>query len=175
MECSPLAWSSCPPSYLGLLDRVQARAQRLARLKAPEVAAQIIQPLQQRRDVAGMCVMYKAHRMQLLQLAELRLNPRARPSHATRAAHNIDHQVTVPFARTEHYLRSFLPRYGRLWNTLVRQTDLHLTTSLHAFKSALPVFVELFWYTGGILCYWLSLLPSAISIVYFDANVLSVQ
>ncbi|KAG0718149.1 hypothetical protein GWK47_053030 [Chionoecetes opilio] len=44
---------------------------------------------------------------------ELRLNPRARPSHSTRAAHNIDHQVTVPFARTEHYLRSFLPRYGR--------------------------------------------------------------
>ncbi|KAG0727365.1 hypothetical protein GWK47_034802 [Chionoecetes opilio] len=79
MENSPLAWSSCPPSYLGLLDRVQARTQRLARLKAPEAAAQIIQPLQQRRDVAGMCVMYKAHRMQLLQLAELRLNPRARP------------------------------------------------------------------------------------------------
>ncbi|KAG0715103.1 hypothetical protein GWK47_012720 [Chionoecetes opilio] len=135
MEYSPLAWSSCPPSYLRLLDRVQARAQRLARLKAPEAAAQIIQPLQLRRDVAGMCVMYKAHRMQLLQLAELRLNPRARPSHSTRAAHNIDHQVTVPFARTEHYLRSFLPRYGRLWNTLVRQTDLHLTTSMHAFKS----------------------------------------
>ncbi|KAG0721637.1 hypothetical protein GWK47_046083 [Chionoecetes opilio] len=135
MEYSPLAWSSCPPSYLGLLDRVQARAQRLARLKAPEAAAQIIQLLQQRRDVAGMCVMYKAHRMQLLQLAELRLNPRARPFHSTRAAHNIDHQVTVPFARTEHYIRSFLPRYGRLWNTLVRQTDLHLTTSLHAFKS----------------------------------------
>ncbi|KAG0704441.1 hypothetical protein GWK47_024684 [Chionoecetes opilio] len=137
MEYSPLAWSSCPPSYLGLLDRVQARAQRLARLKAPEAAAQIIQPLQQRRDVAGMCVMYKAHRMQLLQLAELRLNPRARPFHSTRVAHNINHQVTVPFAKTEHYLRSFLSRYGRLWNTLVRQTDLHLTTSLHAFKSGL--------------------------------------
>ncbi|KAG0727606.1 hypothetical protein GWK47_034285 [Chionoecetes opilio] len=131
-----------PPSYLGLLDRVQARAQRLARLKAPEAAAQIIQPLQQRRDMAGMCVMYKAHRMQLLQLTELRLNPRARPSHSTRASHNIDHQVTVPFARTEHYLRSFLPSYGRLWNTLVRQTDLHLTTSLHAFKSDVNAWLQ---------------------------------
>ncbi|KAG0730185.1 hypothetical protein GWK47_028790 [Chionoecetes opilio] len=69
-----------PPSYLGLLDRVQARAQRLARLKASDAAAQIFQPLQQRRDVAGMCVMYKAHRMELLQLAALRLNPRAPPS-----------------------------------------------------------------------------------------------
>ncbi|KAG0726470.1 hypothetical protein GWK47_036479 [Chionoecetes opilio] len=95
-KSQPLAWSSCPLSYLGLLDRVQARAQRLARLKAPEAAAQIIQPLQQQRDVAGMCVMYKAHRMQLLQLAELRPNPRTRPSHSTRAAHNIDHEVTVP-------------------------------------------------------------------------------
>ncbi|KAG0716955.1 hypothetical protein GWK47_008437 [Chionoecetes opilio] len=83
-----------PPSYLGLLDRVQARAQRLARLKASDAAAQIFQPLQQRRDVAGMCVMYKAHRMELLQLAALRLNPRAPPSHATRAAHNINLQVT---------------------------------------------------------------------------------
>ncbi|KAG0709492.1 hypothetical protein GWK47_023841 [Chionoecetes opilio] len=79
MENSPLAGSSCPPSYLGLLYPVQARAQRLVRLKAPEAAAQIIQPLQQRRDGGRMCVMYKAHRMQLLQLAELRLNPRARP------------------------------------------------------------------------------------------------
>ncbi|KAG0712243.1 hypothetical protein GWK47_018917 [Chionoecetes opilio] len=133
VQYSPLAWSSCPPSYLGLLDRVQARAKRLTWLKASEAAAQILQLLQQRRDVAGMCVMYKAHRMQLLQLAELRLNPRAPPSQASRAAHNIDHQVTVPFARTEHYLRSFLLRFGRLWITLVRQTDLHLTTSLHVY------------------------------------------
>ncbi|KAG0726212.1 hypothetical protein GWK47_037082 [Chionoecetes opilio] len=115
MEYSPLALSSCPPSYLRLLDRVQARAQRLAWLKAPEGAAQIIQPLQQRRDVAGMCVMYKAHRMQLLQLAELRLNPRARPSHSTRAAHNIDHQVTVPL-REDGTLPPLLPT--PLWSTL---------------------------------------------------------
>ncbi|KAG0729170.1 hypothetical protein GWK47_030920 [Chionoecetes opilio] len=75
---------------------------------------------------------------ELLQLAELRLNPRARPSHSTRAAHNIDHQVTVPFARTEHYLRSFLPRYGRLWNTLVRQTH-HFPA---AFKSGVNAWLQ---------------------------------
>ncbi|KAG0698538.1 hypothetical protein GWK47_026019 [Chionoecetes opilio] len=80
--------------------------------------------------------------MQLLQLVALRLNPRAPLSHATRAAHNIDHQVTVAFARTEQYLRSFLPRYGRLWNTLVRQTDLHLTTSLHVFKLGVNVWLQ---------------------------------
>ncbi|KAG0715534.1 60S ribosomal protein L23 [Chionoecetes opilio] len=120
MEYSTLAWSSCPPSYLGLLDRVQARAQRLARLKAPEAAAQIIQPLQQRRDVAGMCVMYKAHRMQLLQLVELHLNPWARPSHSTRAAHNIDHQqsciIRAPVALWMNTFAPSLPQAsGKVW------------------------------------------------------------
>ncbi|KAG0725885.1 hypothetical protein GWK47_037730 [Chionoecetes opilio] len=79
--------------------------------------------------------MYKALRVQLLQLAELRLNPRARPSHSTRAATNRP-SGDVPFARTEHYLRSFLPRMVDYGNTLVRQTHLHLTTSRKAFKSA---------------------------------------
>ncbi|KAG0727280.1 hypothetical protein GWK47_035000 [Chionoecetes opilio] len=31
---APLTWSSCPPSYLSLLEKVQARAQGLIRLKA---------------------------------------------------------------------------------------------------------------------------------------------
>ncbi|KAG0725741.1 hypothetical protein GWK47_038033 [Chionoecetes opilio] len=143
LTLQPLAWSSCPLSYLRLLDRVQARAKRLARLKAPEAAAQIIQPLQQRRDVAGMCVMYKAHRVQTFpQLAELGPQPtdQALPLYPCGPQHR--HQVTVPFARTEHYLRSFLPRYGRLWNTLVRQTDLHLTTSMHAFKSGVNAWLQ---------------------------------
>ncbi|KAG0715323.1 hypothetical protein GWK47_012205 [Chionoecetes opilio] len=43
-------------------------------------------------------------------------------------------QVTVPFSRTDHHLRSFLPRYGRLWNQLVHQTDLHHHASLQEFK-----------------------------------------
>lgn len=142
MEYSPLAWSSCPPSYLGLLDRIQARAQRLAQLKTPDDAALILQPLQQRRDVAGMCVMYKTHRIQLPQLAALRLNPPVPQPHATRGTLNSDHQVVVPYARTENYLRSFLPRYGRLWNTMVRQTNLHLTTSMQVFKSCINVWLQ---------------------------------
>jgi len=140
MEYSPLAWSSCPPSYLGLLDRVQARAQRLSRMRTPEGDVRSLQPLQQRRDVAGMCVMYKVQRMHLPQLAALRLNPPA--PLPNRAAYNNEHQVAVPYARTEHYLRSFLPRYSRLWNTLVRQTDLHLTTSLQVFKSGVNVWLQ---------------------------------
>ncbi|KAG0712665.1 hypothetical protein GWK47_017958 [Chionoecetes opilio] len=51
MEYAPLTWSSCPPSYLSLLDKVQARAQRLIRLKAlQDQLLPPLQPLQQRRD-----------------------------------------------------------------------------------------------------------------------------
>ncbi|KAG0729557.1 hypothetical protein GWK47_030068 [Chionoecetes opilio] len=100
------------------LDRVQPRA-RHGKAESSEADAQIIQPLQQRRDVVDMCVMYRLTGCKLLQLAELRLNPRAPASHATQLRpHNIDHQVTdLPFPRTEHYLAPLLPRYGRLGQT----------------------------------------------------------
>ena len=81
--------------------------------------------------------------MQLHQLSSLRLNTPPPPLHDTRAAHNTDHQVTVPYARTEYYLRSFLPRYSRLWNSLVRQTDLHLTTSMQVFKTGVNVWLQM--------------------------------
>ncbi|KAG0719788.1 hypothetical protein GWK47_049766 [Chionoecetes opilio] len=51
MEYSFLAWSSCPPSYLATLDRVQRRAQRLVSDKRPHHAPDSFQPLQKRRDV----------------------------------------------------------------------------------------------------------------------------
>ncbi|ROT68876.1 hypothetical protein C7M84_012938 [Penaeus vannamei] len=48
MEYAPLTWSSCPPSYLGLLDKIQQRAQRLICLKAPpDQSSPLMQPLQQ--------------------------------------------------------------------------------------------------------------------------------
>ncbi|XP_069983709.1 uncharacterized protein [Penaeus vannamei] len=63
MEYAPLTWSSYPPSYLGLLDKIQQRAQRLICVKAPpDQSSPLMQPLQQRRDVAGLCVIYKTHK-----------------------------------------------------------------------------------------------------------------
>ena len=134
MEYSPLTWSSCPPSYLNLLDRVQNRAHRLVQLKAQDEIVSNFQPLQHRRDVAGLCVMYKVHKQRTPHLDSLRLKPAAPTSHATRAATNRDHQLTVPFARTEQYLRSFQPKYARLWNQMVHYIQLHDITSLQHFK-----------------------------------------
>ncbi|KAG0718952.1 hypothetical protein GWK47_051501 [Chionoecetes opilio] len=143
MEYAPLTWSSCPPSYLSLLDKVQARAQRLIRLKAlQDQLLPPLQPLQQRRDVAGLCVVYKTHKQHVPHLAALR-QPWARPhGHTTRTAATRDHQLIVPFARTETSLRSFLPRYTRMWNRMVQQTQLHSTSSLQTFKSAVGLSSE---------------------------------
>lgn len=136
MEYAPLTWSSCPPSYLTDLERVQARAQRLVRGRTLDHAADAFQPLQHRRDVAGLCVMYKAQALHIPHLAALRVPGPVPQTQVTRSAGNTEHPhtVTVPFSRTEHYIRSFLPRYSRLWNQLVLNTDLHRSTSLHTFK-----------------------------------------
>ncbi|KAG0714596.1 hypothetical protein GWK47_013810 [Chionoecetes opilio] len=56
--------------------------------------------------------------------------------YATRDAHKRGQQLIVPFARTETFFRSFLPRYSRLWNRVVRQTDMHQAATLHIFKCA---------------------------------------
>ncbi|KAG0712987.1 hypothetical protein GWK47_017243 [Chionoecetes opilio] len=101
-----------------------------ARLKSPRLCTDNSTSPACGVDVAGMGVCYTAHSMQLLQLAELRLNPRAGPPIYPCGPH-IDHQVTVPFARTEHYLRSFLTPayvvdYGTPW---CARNDLHITTS----------------------------------------------
>ncbi|KAG0712555.1 hypothetical protein GWK47_018223 [Chionoecetes opilio] len=143
MEYAPLTWSSCPPSYLSLLDKVQARAQRLIRLKAlQDQLLPPLQPLQQRRDVAGLCIVYKTHKQHVPHLAALR-QPWARPhGHTTRTAATRDHQLIVPFARTETSLRSFLPRYTRMWNRMVQQTQLHSTSSLQTFKSAVNAWIK---------------------------------
>ena len=136
MEYAPLSWSSCPPSYLTGLERVQARARRLVRDCPRGHASDSFQPLQHRRDVAGLCVMYKAQALHTPHLAALRLPGPPPATQATRSAENPEHPhtVAVPFSRTEHNIRSFLPRYSRLWNQMVLSTDLHRSTSLHTFK-----------------------------------------
>ncbi|KAG0712473.1 hypothetical protein GWK47_018400 [Chionoecetes opilio] len=96
--------------------------------KAEDQLLPPLQPLQQRRDVAGLCVVYKTHKQHVPHLAALR-QPWARPhGHTTRTTATMDHQLIVPFARTEISLRSFLPRYTRMWNRMVQQTQLHFTS-----------------------------------------------
>jgi len=137
MEYSPLAWLSCPPTHLALLDTVQSRAQRLVERKTPvNEPPTHFQSLQHRRDVAGLCVFYKIHKQNSSPLTSLRLPPADAPTYGTRNASNRVQEVQVPFARTELYLRSFLPRFSRIWNILAQQTNLLYLDTLQLFKSA---------------------------------------
>ncbi|KAG0716446.1 hypothetical protein GWK47_009688 [Chionoecetes opilio] len=79
-------------------------------------------------------VLYKAQVRSLMEYCSHQAPRPPPPLHFTHVAPYRQEQVTVPFSRTEHHLRSFLPRYGRLWNQLVRQTDLHHRASLQDFK-----------------------------------------
>ena len=140
MEYSPLLWSSCPPSYLRLLDKVQDRARRLIEHKRGENASPVVfQPLQHRRNVAGLCVFYKVQVLQIRHLVSLRL-PAARSVYNTRGASAVGYEVEVPFARTEQYIRSFLPKYSRMWNRVIQDLDLHNIHSLQQFKAAVHAY-----------------------------------
>ncbi|XP_069978395.1 uncharacterized protein [Penaeus vannamei] len=130
MEYSPLVWSSCPPSFLALLDRVQNQARRLVESKMRQNDRPVyFQSLQHSRDVAALCVFLKVHQQNTPHLATL-LYPEVPTTYNTRNGHSRSHELHVPIARTETFLRTFLPKYSRMWNQLVRETDLHLLTSV---------------------------------------------
>ena len=140
MEYSPLVWSSCPPSYLRLLDRVQDRARRLIESKSGDNNIPIVfQPLQHRRNVAGLCVFYKIYVLRVSHLMTLSL-PTARSFYNTRSASAVGYEIEIPFARTEQYLRSFLPKYSRMWNRIIQNVDLHHINSMQQFKAAVHIF-----------------------------------
>ena len=137
MEYSPLVWSSCPPSYLRLLDKVQDRARRLVEFKKLEGELPIFfQSLQHRRDVAGLCVLYKVQRLSNPHLSALRLRSAPQTGYNTRASHSVPHELEVPFSRTEQYMRSFHPRFSRLWNKVVQHLNMEEVRSPQQFKSA---------------------------------------
>ena len=137
IEYSPLVWSSCPPSHLRLLDRVQERARRLVEYKRQNVDPPIFfQPLQHRRDVSGLCVFFKVHQLKNAHLSSLYLPSAIMSNYNTRGSNASRHELHVPFARTEQYLRSFQPRYFRLWNRFVRDVNLDDLNTMQQFKTA---------------------------------------
>ena len=72
MEYAPLTWSSCPPSYLRILDKIQRRARQIINSRTMDSQPEQ-QALQHRRDVSGLCVFYKIYKMQSPHLNPLRL------------------------------------------------------------------------------------------------------
>ena len=136
MEYCPLSWNGCPSSYLQKLDSVRDRAQRLIDWKRRlEEAPIILQQLQHRRNVSAMCVFYKVHRMRKEHLQCLRIAEATPVHHNLRNSNSRNLELHIPRSRTDQHLRSFLPKYTRMWNNLVRRTSLVRIGSLQAFKS----------------------------------------
>ena len=144
MEYCPLTWESCPRTYLNKLENVRRRAQRLIDAKEryehqqqqhPQgrPQQQLLQSLNHRRQVSGLCVMYKIHKMGVSHLSSLKSQPSACVTHR-RTRHGNERSLNVPFSRTEQHLRTFVPKYSRLWNSLLLATDLDASISMQTFK-----------------------------------------
>ena len=129
MEFSPLSWGGAAPTHLALLDKVQRRAERL--IYGDEEST--LQPLQARRDVAGMTVMFKIHVQNVDHLQELRQPARVVPW-LTRQAARSAHSLAQPRCNTLHHQRQFVAEYTRKWNSFMENEANIQNWSLQVFK-----------------------------------------
>ena len=136
MEYAMLSWSSCPQSFLRLLDKIQERAHRIINFKRSQDDPPCsFQTLQHRRDVAGLCVLYKVQVLRIAHLHSLRLPNTVITGHNTRSANNLQHKVIVPFARTEQYKRTFHPYISRCWNLCLQEVNINDHPTMQSFKN----------------------------------------
>ena len=144
MEYSHLVWSSAPPSYLKLLDKIQERVQILVNSKLCNNDPPInFQSLQHRRIVSELCVYYKIQIQGASHLINLKLPP-ARPSYETRNSRNYQYKVQIPFCRTETHLRSFIPKYARMWNEIISDFPSDKLRSMELFKKEINKYLYSF-------------------------------
>ena len=71
--------------------------------------------LQHRRDVAGVCTLYKVQIQRAPHLQELRLPPR-RSEVLTRAVKDAPTALDIVRSHSSHHQRQFKQNYGRWWN-----------------------------------------------------------
>lgn len=154
VEYASLVWSSCPPSHLQLLDKVQERMLRLVNSKRPENQPMLFQALQHRRDVSGLCALYKVQVRELPQLASLRLEKTVTRVNTREYQRRHEHEVQVPFARTELFIRSFQPHIARLWNQVIRHIDIRHFSSMHAFKSSVNKILLRYFNSSRLLAFF---------------------
>ena len=114
LEYSPLTWGGAAQTHLKILDRVQERAERIITEDEPHHAT-TLQSLQHRRDVSGLSTLYKIQQERIAHLQSLR-QPTRQVQRTTRSVERIPEALAEPRCRTEHYKRTFIPRYVKKWN-----------------------------------------------------------
>ena len=131
LEYAPLAWGGASPTHLALLDKVQRRAERINYGDCQDR----MQPLQQRRDVAGLAALYKIQEQNAEHLLVLKQPSRPAPRF-TREAARSEHALAVPRCNTLHHQRQFIARYTKMWNEFVATIGGLRGCTLQSFKGA---------------------------------------
>jgi len=132
LEYCSHVWGAAPPSTLSILDSIQRKAIRL--IDDPVLTGRL-RSLAHRRAVGDLSLFYRYfHRLCSEELASI-IPPLAARSRVTRGANRM-HPYTVQLQkpRTSHYLRSFIPRVSRLWNSLPADV-FPSSPNLQSFKS----------------------------------------
>ena len=114
LEYSCLAWGGAASSHLGLLDRIQRRAERII-WDGQQEHGSTLHSLQHRRDVAGLTVLYKVQKVRVPHLLPLRQVKR-RVELSTRGVTVAPTALLVPRSNTSHHQRQFVQMYVRWWN-----------------------------------------------------------
>ena len=117
LEYSCLAWGGAASSHLGLLDKIQRRAERIIRDDQQEQVTSL-HSLQHRRNVAGLTVLYKAQQERVPHLIPL-CQPCRRSEVTTRAVTLAPAALKVPRSNTSHHQRQFVQVYVRWWNKIL--------------------------------------------------------
>ena len=112
-------FGNSPSTYLRALDTIQMRAARLF----PEFQNRL-DTLALRRDVSGLCQLFRIVDHTAPKLVQQRLQPnflKVNRSTRNNTALNL-RALEIPRSRTNFHQSSFLPHYARLWNQLSNET-----------------------------------------------------
>ena len=123
-----LAWSGAAPSHLAILDRIQERAERLARAWVTDTIPPPMDTLQHRREVGGLTLLYKAYVKGVEHLAPLK-QPAQTVRYPTRAATVTAKKgktVVIPRPHTTQFQRAFDSKFSAMWNRIC--TNMHPTS-----------------------------------------------
>ena len=132
IEYASLSWGGAANKHLSLLDKMQRRASRIIRGNTQTEVT--LDSLQHRRDVSGMCVMYRVHQQTVSHLQPLRL-PGRQQQRTTRSVEQAPAALEEPRSYTTHHQRQFLQRYCKMWNLYLRVNNPNEQT-INTFKKS---------------------------------------
>ena len=139
MEYNSHLFAGCGEGALNSLDSIQKQFIKL--INNPSLTDSL-PALSVRRDVSCLCLFYRYFHGNCSDEISSIMPPLSNPARRTRTSEAMHgFTVDVPFARTQKFYDSFLPRTCRLWNFLHPST-FPLNYNLQLFKSSVFKFLS---------------------------------